>query len=140
MRTQQNLFSSDVLEEGRFIQEKQMDINQAIMAHMNWKQKFRSHLDGKEKLDAATVKRSDACELGKWLAGEGAAHAKLPEFAAVREKHADFHRTAGSVLVSAEKLSKDESLKLIEWSSEFGKATNACVNALAALRDKLAKQ
>lgn len=114
-------------------------LDQAILAHTGWKKKFHSHLEGTETLDPATVKRPDACELGKWLAGEGAVYAKLPEFAAVREKHADFHRIAGSVVVSAQSLSKDESLKLIDWTSEFGKATSACVNALAALRDKVAK-
>lgn len=82
-----------------------------------------AHLEGKEQFDAATVERSTVCELGKWILSEETSLGKLPEFVEVRDRHAAFHKIAGKVLRAA---SREQSLKLLEWNTEFGKATNDC--------------
>ncbi len=74
------------------------DMNAAIRAHGQWKQKLRLALKRHESVDAATLRRDDQCAMGRWLGGEGrmrcGAH---PLFAELVETHAQFHRAAGDV-------------------------------------------
>lgn len=114
-----------------------MDMDQAIMAHVSWKQRFRDHLDGKLKLDAAIVQRPDLCELGEWLVEEEKRYQAMPEFGVVKQRHAEFHKMAAEVLRTSVGQSHEQAAKLIAWNSAYGTATSACVSALVSLRDKL---
>jgi len=74
------------------------DMNAAVRAHGEWKRTLRLALQRKETVDAASIRRDDACAMGRWLAGEGrlrcGAH---PRFGELVEAHALFHRSAGAV-------------------------------------------
>jgi methyl-accepting chemotaxis protein len=76
-----------------------LDFDGVIQAHMGWKHKLRSYLSGEgEALDPAVVSRDDKCVLGCWIHGEGKRYAGNSHYAALRNKHADFHACAGAVI------------------------------------------
>ncbi|MCC6537355.1 MAG: CZB domain-containing protein [Bryobacterales bacterium] len=115
-----------------------MDFDQIIVAHSNWKKRFVAHLEGKEKLVADVVAKDNVCDFGKWLYGEGRAHANRAEYLAARDAHAAFHKTAATALSQAAGvLSKDEALALVGLRSDYSRASANCIAALTALRDSV---
>ena len=81
-----------------------MDLDQAIMAHQQWKTRLNLFLggNGTETFDPARVGRDDQCELGTWIHGPGQRDfASLPEFAQLVSVHTQFHRSAGEVVTKA---------------------------------------
>ena len=75
-----------------------MNLNEAINKHTDWKIKLRAAINNKETVDAATLSRDNACELGKWLHGEGkTAFGQRPSFAKLVAAHTAFHLEAGKV-------------------------------------------
>ena len=114
-----------------------MNFDQVIFAHSDWKNHFKHYLEGKEKLDEQTVAKDNVCELGKWLAGEGARHAQLPEYRDLKEKHTQFHLTAAQAVRESHKLPKEQSLKLVDIGTPFAKASVACVLAISKLKNLL---
>jgi hypothetical protein len=78
-----------------------LDLQQVLGAHMAWKEKLQTTLDGKstEKLDPRVVAQDNLCVLGKWLYGPGKPlYSHLPAYETLRRTHADFHLCAGEVL------------------------------------------
>lgn len=78
-----------------------MDLNQAILAHQQWKSRLNQFLGGssQEVLDPATTGKDDQCELGKWIHGEGRREFRdEPAFLALHDCHEHFHRKAGEVV------------------------------------------
>jgi methyl-accepting chemotaxis protein len=116
-------------------QEQLMDFDQAILAHTGWKNRFRSHLKGKEVLAAETVAADDKCELGQWLHGNGKKYAGQPEFQVAMRKHARFHAVAAEVIQKAKTMPAEQRASLIALGSEYGKASTDCVASIVALRD-----
>jgi len=112
-----------------------MDLDAAVGAHTQWKIKFRTAIDRKEQLDAATIGKDNCCELGKWLHGEGKVElGAKPEFTALISKHKDFHTEAGKVAVSINAGKYDTAGKMIEAASAFGAASGAVGLAIGALK------
>jgi hypothetical protein len=116
-----------------------MDFDHAIAAHSAWKAKLSNYLKKPDhSLNPAQVSLDNACELGKWIAGEGKQFAGLPEFAKVKADHARFHKVAANVVQRAnagEHLLEEVSLGA---KSEFASASNAVVRSLMALKSKVA--
>ncbi|MCC6537354.1 MAG: CZB domain-containing protein [Bryobacterales bacterium] len=113
-----------------------MVFDEVIVAHSNWKKRFVAHIEGREKLAADVVAKDNACEFGKWLNGEGQAHAARAEFKTAREAHTEFHRKAAAALNQAARASnKEEALTLVGLRSDYSRASANCVTALTALRD-----
>ncbi|NTV11367.1 MAG: hypothetical protein HGA47_11420, partial [Zoogloea sp.] len=84
-----------------------LDFDGVIQAHMQWKYKLRNYLAGEgEALDPEVVGRDDKCALGCWIHGEGQHYSHDPAYGTLRDKHADFHRCAASVI--RKKLAGDE--------------------------------
>lgn len=82
-----------------------LDFKKAIDAHLQWKERLRSVIDGNssEQLDVATVACDDRCMLGQWIHGSGgASHGHLGQFSQLREHHAEFHVCAAGVLAEAQ--------------------------------------
>jgi len=78
-----------------------LNLREVIDAHLQWKVKLQSTLDGTsdEQYEVNTVSQDNLCILGKWLYGPGKKlYSKLPEYEALREIHADFHICAGGIL------------------------------------------
>ena len=79
-----------------------LDVNDAIGSHLEWGERLRALVDGtsNERLDASVVARDDACALGKWIHGRAnRQHAQLPEYASLRDSHAQLHACACNVLM-----------------------------------------
>lgn len=112
-----------------------MNLDNAILAHYEWKNKLKAAVAGKSQLDAATISRDDCCEFGKWLYGEGGGlFGKKPEFVTLLQRHKTFHAEAGKVASQINARKYDEALRMIESSTPFGTASVAVGVAVNALK------
>ncbi len=69
-------------------------------AHLAWKAKIRSYLDGNESIISGTA-ATDAhqCNLGKWYYGDGLAQfGRIPEMTALEKTHNDLHATIKRII------------------------------------------
>ena len=79
----------------------EVNIPEAITAHVNWKVRLQKYVDGKseEKLDPMVVCRDDQCDLGKWIHGPATKHFHDDQsFRELRADHAQFHYVAANVV------------------------------------------
>jgi len=94
-----------------------LNLQEVLGAHMAWKDKLTSTLNGtsEESYDVTSVSQDTLCVLGKWLYGPGKKdYAHIPEYEALRAIHAEFHLCAGEVLIEygkGEVISADKILK-----------------------------
>jgi methyl-accepting chemotaxis protein len=116
-----------------------MNLENAIAAHAEWKTKFRSAIEKKEKLDAASISQDNKCPLGQWLHGEAKAkYAGLRSHGVCLAKHAEFHKCAGEVAkaINAGKYAEAESM--IGGGTSFSAASSAVGVAIIGLRKEAA--
>lgn len=112
-----------------------MDLDHAILAHYEWKNKLRAAISNQSHLDAATLARDDACEFGRWLHGEGGKlHGRKPEFTALLQKHKAFHVEAGKVAVQINARHYEEAAHMVENGTPFGTASLSVGMAVNALK------
>ncbi|HUN92877.1 MAG TPA: CZB domain-containing protein [Burkholderiaceae bacterium] len=112
-----------------------MDLNSAIEAHGQWKVKFRTAIRSKEKLDAATISRDNACALGQWLHGEAKGkYAALKSYGSCVDKHAAFHREAGKVAEAINAGKFDEAEKMLAGATPYASASSAVGGAIVGLQ------
>ena len=106
-----------------------INLDNAIQAHADWRTKLRSAASRGERVDAETIGRDDCCELGKWLHGAGSSKfGGKPSFTALIDGHLAFHAEAGKVAglinqgngAAAEKL-LDSGTPFARTSSEVGR-------------------
>lgn len=94
-----NLFSLAAEDEADINDE--INIPEAITAHVNWKVRLQKYIDGKsdEKLDPMVVCRDDQCTLGQWIHGPATQKFHADEaFRTLRADHAQFHYVAANVV------------------------------------------
>lgn len=87
---------------------EEIDLPQAVQAHINWKLRLQNYLEGRsgEQLDAAVICRDNQCELGKWIHGAAMDHFHgLEPFHQLIADHAQFHYVAANVVQNVQ--SKD---------------------------------
>ena len=112
-----------------------MNLDNAILAHYEWKNKLKSAIASQSQLDAASISLDNKCEFGQWLHGPGASvYGNKPEFAALIQKHRIFHFEAGKVASQINATHYADASKLIEPSSAFGAASVAIGVAVNALK------
>jgi len=117
-----------------------MNYDQIILAHSKWKARLKQALQGQEQLDIQVVGKDDQCELGKWIYGEGTKHANLSAYNDLKTKHTRFHACIPTVVNVARSSSPAKALELLDpVRGEFGRASSDCINAIAALKQFLAK-
>ena len=108
-------------------------IKNAIAAHGAWKNKFRDFMEGKSDLDAAKVRLTNACELGKWLES-GAKHeldgASVAELSAL---HSKFHEAAAAVVAKKKSGDQRGAEASLGAAGEFATASSALVRKLMEL-------
>ncbi|MDE2372492.1 MAG: cache domain-containing protein [Burkholderiales bacterium] len=115
--------------------ESEIDLEQAIEAHRQWKVKLRHAIAEHEQLDAEKICRDDQCPLGKWLHGSGRGRwGTQPRFVELVDKHAAFHRAAGHVAEVINAGQYEQAERLIASGSEFGQASVEVTTALTAAR------
>ena len=117
---------------------RSLDIDVAIMAHENWKLRLESCLHGTshEHLTAEKVGCDDACDLGKWIYGDGEQHlGKYATFTELRNSHRQFHQAAANVLTLANSGHRDEAEVLLHGEFErMSNHVNCRLRDLKALR------
>lgn len=99
-----------------------LDIMDAINAHVRWKIRLEKYIDGSsdEKLDPKTVCLDNKCKLGQWIYGPALQHfkgdASLDE---LREQHANFHKYAGHIVESVHANNLNAAKDLLEGDYKF---------------------
>lgn len=117
-----------------------MDFDKAISTHADWKNKLSNYLNHPDRtLHHSEIALDNKCELGKWIEGAGKEFGTLPEFAAVKSHHANFHRIASRIVQRANAGETVSHELLLGGKSEFVAASAAVVRALMALRAKVGK-
>ncbi len=111
-------------------------LNKTIVAHVAWKGRLRSAIEGGELPDAAMIRADDQCDLGKWICKIGTSYQHLPEFQELKSQHARFHRVAADVIEMIEKGDADMAHSELE-SGDYAKASMQVIAAIGNLRNKI---
>jgi methyl-accepting chemotaxis protein len=110
-----------------------LDVDQAIAAHRQWKNRLQACLEGScEGLDAAVIQQDNQCALGKWLYGEHAPAMDDAALAALKAQHAVFHRQAADVVRCIVAGNTAGAKTLLEGA--YARATDTVVLGLQALK------
>lgn len=116
----------------------EVDIPQCIDAHMKWKGRLQSYLDGtsSEELDPMVICRDDQCVLGKWIHGPALKHFHDDEgFHKLRSDHANFHFIAGSVVKKVQENDRAGSEAL--FRGEYARTSREVIQDLTELNKHL---
>lgn len=116
----------------------EIDITEAINAHMKWKARLQRCLDGTsdEVLNPMVICRDDQCALGKWIHGPAANHFHGDQgFSVLRSDHAQFHFVASNVV---HKVQQNEHASAMEiFNGEYMHASRKVIHALTELNKHL---
>lgn len=112
-----------------------MHLGNAIAAHNEWKEKFRTAIAKQVIIDMATVSADNCCALGKWLYGEGKRlFGKLPSHTHCVATHKIFHREAGKVAEAINSHNFVEAESLLGTNKPFSDTSNALTAAILRLK------
>jgi hypothetical protein len=118
-----------------------MDFHEAIVAHTKWKIRLFQGIRGRGQLpEAVEIARVDQCDLGKWLAGEGAQYASYSSHREVLAAHAEFHRRAAEVARTLKSGDAEGAETLLASGGPYAFASDAVVLALTKLHADVEKQ
>ena len=113
-------------------------INDAIGAHGMWKLRLRTAIrSGRGDITSHEAGCDDRCAFGKWLYGpeiDAPMKHDMP-YQVVKRLHAEFHKSAGSVLAYVETGRKDEAQTIME--DEFPQRSEKLVRALTKWKGEL---
>ena len=116
-----------------------MTLDEAFLAHRRWKLRLKQAIETGDKLDINRIQRDDSCSLGAWLHAEGAArYGHLPQFAALLEKHREFHAVAADVVAAIDGKQFELGKSLQAEGSPFALASLEVSIAIQALREVVA--
>lgn len=111
-----------------------VDVDLFIDAHRQWKVKLRDAIEGREKVDAATLSRDNCCALGKWIYGDGQRLSARPAFTQLVERHRHFHSVAGSVGELINQRRYRDAEDSLAPGTPFSSATSDVVLALSSAK------
>lgn len=113
----------------------EINIMEAINAHIHWKIRLEKYLDGtsEEQLDPKVICLDDQCKLGKWIHGPALKyfHDDDETLKILRDEHAHFHVTAASVVIKVQANDKPAAEALMD--GEYTKASRKVVHGLTSL-------
>jgi hypothetical protein len=114
-----------------------LDIQVAISAHDNWKNRLQAYLDGtsKEVFDANVVCFDDRCDLGKWIHSSGKAKlGQYPGFTALMSHHKMFHFAASNIVALQSRGKTAEADVILKGQfTQFSKSVVSDLNALSSI-------
>jgi len=117
-----------------------MNFDDAIHAHASWKMKLSAYIKNPDNsIDANVVCKDDQCTLGKWIHGEGAQHASLPEFSLLKAAHASFHKEAAEIVRRAKAGEKVSDELVLGAKSKFSELSTQVVLHIRTMRNKVDK-
>ncbi len=112
-----------------------LNFKSAIDAHMKWKIRLESYINGTstEDLKVDIVCRDDQCPLGKWIYGRGGSQFGFSDtFFDMKAHHAHFHRCAGEILSAAQSGETARALQLLHHG-DYVRASERVKKLLAKL-------
>ena len=110
-------------------------LDQAIEVHRQWREKLKASVAAGETLDAATLRRNDCCDLGKWLHTQGRnLYGSKPEFVKLMARHNDFHLVASMVANSINDGEYTDMQKVLNGNSQFAQASIDVETAVMKLK------
>lgn len=116
-----------------------MNLDDASRAHSDWRVKLRTAIAKKETVDARAIGADNCCALGQWLHGEAkGTYNRLRAYADVVDKHAAFHRAAGSVALAINQQRYSEAEAMLGAGTPYAAASTAVGSALLGLKKELA--
>jgi methyl-accepting chemotaxis protein len=116
-------------------------LDNALSAHQEWKSAIHVAVASGRKLDVASIRPDDCCELGRWLHGDGRKlHSARLSFTELLETHADFHVVASVVASILNHSLYDETIGMMEGRSKFAGASRAMGISIMRLKGELQKQ
>ena len=114
-----------------------INLDNAIQAHADWRNKLRNASTKHEQLDAETVGRDDCCEMGKWLHGAGGSKfGGKPTFVDLIAAHKSFHVEAGKVAKAVNQGSAGVE-QMLDSGTPFSKASNEVGRLIVQLKREL---
>jgi methyl-accepting chemotaxis protein-1 (serine sensor receptor) len=114
-----------------------INLDNAIQAHADWRNKLRSASTKHEQVDADTIGRDDCCEMGKWLHGAGGAKfGSKPIFVDLLAGHKNFHVEAGKVAKAVNQGSAQVA-QMMDSGTPFSKASNEVGRLIVLLKREI---
>jgi len=117
-----------------------INLDSAIRAHADWRNKLRLAAAKHEQLDAQTISRDDCCEMGRWLHGAGGArYGGKPTFVELIAGHKSFHEQAGKV-ARAVNQGDAQVAHMMDSGTPFSRASNEVGRLIVQLKKELKKE
>jgi methyl-accepting chemotaxis protein len=114
-----------------------INLDSAIKAHAEWRNKLRNASTKHEQLDAETIGRDDCCEMGKWLHGAGnSKFGGKPVFSDLIAGHRSFHVEAGKVARVVNQ-GGDQVEQMMGSGSSFSTASNEVGRLIIQLKREI---
>jgi PAS domain S-box-containing protein len=112
-----------------------INIDEAISAHLGWRQKLTSHLAKRDgSLDSERIGADNHCPLGRWIEKVEPVFRTNPTFIDLKSSHCEFHKTAGEI---TRRSNCGESLvaeTVLGSNSEFDQYSKQVIASLHKLR------
>ncbi len=118
-----------------------IDIEAAIAAHLNWKVRLNSYLQGTsdEVLKPDVICFDNRCDLGKWIYSTGQERlGRFPGFTALVGHHKMFHYAASNVVSLVQSGKHEDARKMLKGSYET--SSNAVIGDLEMMRKMVEKK
>ena len=115
-----------------------INLDNAIKAHADWRAKLRTAANHGDSLDADTIARDDCCDLGRWLHGPGGAkYGAKPSFVSLIGAHAQFHKEAGKVARVVNQGDGSKAIQMLESGTSFAAASSEVGRLIVQLKGEL---
>lgn len=108
------------------------EIDKAIGAHGQWKQKLRTAIDtGQSESTPTKVRQDDNCSFGQWLHNRIDPDVKdTPHYSKIVSLHAQFHEEAGAILALALKGEKDDANDRMKLGGKFASISGQLISTM----------
>ncbi len=111
-----------------------LDLSRAKSAHLDWKNRLRSFLDGRASLSLAQAVSEHDCILGKWYYGEGLdKFGQIPEMRTIETPHTELHHLIKAIISAKQDGDLDEAERLYAQVEPLSKR-------IVALLDRIEQQ
>jgi hypothetical protein len=119
---------------GATLVERTMDVQSAIRAHKEWKDKFHVAMCRKAQFDLQEVAAADCCLFGKWLAQEGKARFEgLSHYAHCVQVHSVFHQEASVIAGLINQGDFIEAERLLAYNSPYSTVSRELTGTMARM-------
>ena len=109
------------------------EIDNGLKSHRAWKNQLKDSIElGDYDISVATISVDYECAFGRWLYGPTLSEEdkSSPEYAEVRQLHAEFHKTAARLVQLAVSGKIAEALQMFGQGSEYTLASYRFAQAL----------